>query len=226
MKRIVIIHTSLVLFDLLGGLFAEHCPGAQVYNIVDDSLLDQVSQAGKVTAGVQSRMDAYVQQALTLEPSLIFCQCSSVGEAFAQACKRADGPGIAVPSLQIDAPMAQKAAALCPDGGKIAVVATVSSTIGPSTRLAERMAQKRGKSVTVTPFLIDGALDILMKEKDRPKHDRLVLSRVEEACAANDVVMLAQGSMYQISLQMQNLSKPVLASPLLGVLAAKEILEK
>jgi len=219
MKRIVIIHTNFVSRDLLMRLFAENCPGVQVSNIVDDSLLDEVSVAGQVTPGVQRRMNAYAEQAASLGPVLIFCQCSSVGEAFDNACEE-----LSIKTLRIDAPMAEKAAELCPDKGGIAVVATVKSTVGPSVRLVEQKAAGAGKKINVVPLLIDGALDILVKENNRAKHDELVMHRVKDACARYDVIVLAQASMYEISQKMQDLGRPVLASPVLAVLAAKNLI--
>lgn len=218
-KKIVIIHTSLVSRDLLMSLFQEHIPGISIYNIVDESLLAEVSSAGCVTEGVQSRMNAYVQQAASLDPVLIFNQCSSVGEAFTHAVRH-----LSIPTLRVDAPMAEKAVSLCPKNGSITVVGTVSSTMVPSTRLVEQKAAEAGKTISVKPVLIDGALDILMKEHDREKHDRLVMQSVRDTCVDSDVIVLAQGSMYEIGARLQDQSKPVLTSPLLGVLGAKQIL--
>jgi len=219
MKRVVIVQTSLVSKDVLNRLFAENCPDVKVNNIVDDSLIDELSAAGEVTPGVQQRMNAYVQQAASLKPDLIFNQCSSAGEAFTNACK-----GLSIKTMRVDTPMAEKAAELCPDGGSIVVVATVKSTVGPSVRLVEKKVAESGKKITVATLLIDGAMDILIKENNRAKHDEMVMQGVKGACAHYDVIVLAQGSLYEISQKMQDFGKPVLTSPVLGVLAAKSIL--
>jgi len=200
-------------------LFAEHCPDINVYNIIDDSLLDEVSRAGYVTDGVQNRMNAYIAQAASLNPDLILNQCSSVGEAFEKGCV-----SLTVPALRIDAPMAEQAASICPENGKITVVATVKSTVAPSVHLVESKVKASGKNLAVDSVLIDGALDILMKEKNRAKHDDILSKSVRDACAACDAIVLAQGSMYEISRKMQDFGKPVLSSPLLGVLKVKDIL--
>jgi hypothetical protein len=221
MKRAVIIHTSLVSRDLLMELFGKLCPDVTVSNIIDDSLLAEVMAAGEVTPGVQRRMDAYVRQAASLSPELIFNQCSSVGEAFAKAVV-----GVTCKTLRVDAPMAEEAVSLCPDGGKIAVVATVASTCGPSVRLVEEKAAESGKSIEVKQVLVDGALAILMQEKDRAKHDELVTAAVREACSWADVIVLAQGSMYEIGNAIgKDMPKPVLTSPYLAVKRAAELLK-
>ena len=222
MKKVIIIHTSLVSMDLLQELFAKLCPNTQVNNIVDDSLLAEAMLANEVTTSMQRRMDAYVTQAASMNPDLIFNQCSSLGEAFENAAE-----SVSCPTLRVDSPMAEEAAFLCRDGGKIAVVATVASTCGPSVRLLENKVRKTGKSVEIKPILLDGALSILMKEKNKEKHDAIIISAVKEASGWADVIVLAQGSMYQIGNKIREsdmMQKPVLASPYLGVSRASEIL--
>ena len=81
MKKVYIIHTSLVTLAELNALFAELLPEVQVHNLVDDSLLHDVMQQGGLTEKVISRMCAYVQAAASNGADLIFNQCSSVGEA-------------------------------------------------------------------------------------------------------------------------------------------------
>ena len=117
MKKVYIIHTSLVTLAELNALFAELVPEVRVHNLVDDSLLHDVMQHGGLTEKVISRMCAYVQAAASNGADLIFNQCSSVGEAADIAAQR-----VSVPLLKIDAPMAEKAVEL---GARIAVVAEV-----------------------------------------------------------------------------------------------------
>ena len=88
--------------------------------------------------------------------------------------------------------MAEKAVEL---GSKIAVVATVASTMKPSCNLVRTKAKEAGKDVVVDEFLVDGALDILMKEKNQEKHNQLCLETIRKASVNHDVVVLAQGSM-------------------------------
>ena len=179
--------------------------------------LDQVN---KVTvsdrtadANIISRMCAYVQVAKTMKPDLIFNQCSSVGEAFDIARTQAD-----CKTLKIDEPMAEKAISL---GSKIGVVATVASTVQPSSDLIRNTAKKCGKDVCVNEYLVDGALDILMSG-DVDKHNELVIEAIKKAESENDVVVLAQGSMTAILPLLTDIKKPVLTSPRLAVERVKE----
>ena len=216
MKKVYIIHTSLVSHAELNALFAELAPDAKVHNIVDDSLLHDVMHNGGITPKVVSRMCAYVQAAAANGADLIFNQCSSVGEAADIAAQL-----VSVPVLKVDAPMAEKAVAL---GARIGVVATVKSTMKPSCNLVRTKANEAGKAVEVVEYLVDGALDVLMKEKNREKHNAMVLEKVRQAEAECDVIVLAQGSMTVLLPELQDVKKPVLTSPRLGVERASKLL--
>ncbi len=212
-KKVAIIHTSLVSHDTLKALFAEIIPEADVKNIIDDSLLAEVSANGGLTPGVIRRMHSYVREADGLGVDLIFNQCSSVGEAFDLAV-----PSITTPTLKIDVPMAEEAVRA---GSTIGVIATVKSTVAPSVRVVEKAGERAGKTVTVRPYLVDGALAMLMGGK-KEEHDRLVREAVEKAAAECDAVILAQGSMFGMLPQLAHIKKPVYASPRLAVERARK----
>ena len=182
----------------------------------DDSLLHDVMQHGGLTEKVISRMCAYVQAAASNGADMIFNQCSSVGEAADIAAQL-----VSVPLLKIDAPMAEKAVEL---GARIAVVATVRSTMQPSCALVHRKAREAGKTVEVVDYLVDGALDVLMQEKNREKHNALVLAAIRQAESECDVIVLAQGSMAALLPELAGIRKPVLTSPRLAVERAREML--
>ena len=216
MKKIVMIHTSPVSLNDLKELVKEKMPDVELVNIIDDSLLEEVKGNGGLTPAIISRMMTYVQTAASLKPDLIFNQCSSVGEAFDIEKKCTD-----IPTLKIDEEMAEKAVSL---GKKIAVIATVASTMKPSCNLVRTKAKEAGKEVEVKEYLVNGALDILMKEKNVEKHNQLVLNEINKACEECDVVVLAQGSMTAILPYLKETSKPVLTSPEMAIDRAKEML--
>lgn len=211
--KVVLIHTSPVSLNDLKALFKEIVPEVEMVNIIDDSLLDEVKKNGQINPAIISRMCAYVQVAKTLKPDLIFNQCSSVGEAFDIARKQAE-----CKTLKIDEAMAEKAVEL---GTRIGVVATVASTVKPSCNLVRTKAKEANKDVTVTEYLVDGALDILMSG-DVDKHNELVIKAIRKAEAENDVVVLAQGSMTAILPLLGETKKPVLTSPRLAVERVKK----
>ncbi len=213
--KVVVIHTSPVSLNELKALFKELIPDVEMVNIIDDSLLEEVKTVGHINSNIVSRMCSYVQIAKTLEPDLILNQCSSVGEALEIARTQAD-----CKTLRIDEPMAEKAVSI---GSRIGVVATVASTVKPSCNLVRRVAKKRNKSVLVTDYLVDGALDVLMSG-DVEKHNALVIDAIRQAEAENDVVVLAQGSMTAILPYLGETEKPILTSPRLAVERIRESL--
>lgn len=218
MKKIVMIHTSTVSLNELKELVNEILPDTELVNIIDDSLLEEVKRNGGITPQIVSRMTSYVQCADSLKPDLIFNQCSSVGEAFdiAKQCT-------SIQTLKIDEAMAEKAVSL---GEKIAVIATVASTMKPSCNLVKNKAMLINKPVEVKEYLVNGALDILMKEKNVQKHNELVLNEIQKACEECDVVVLAQGSMTAILPYLKETTKPVLTSPRLAIEKVKEMLDQ
>lgn len=214
-KKVAVIHTSLVSMDDIKNYFLRIIPEAELIHIVDDSLLKEVKEVGHITPFIIQRMCCYYQIADRSGVDLIFNQCSSVGEAADIAAKT-----IKTPVLKVDEPMARRAVEL---GEKIAVVATVASTMGPSSRLIEKQAERLGKRIELKKYLIDGALDVLMNEGPQ-KHNQMVISTVEEAAQNADVVVLAQGSMLALEPLLTHIKVPVLTSLKLGVERAREML--
>lgn len=213
MKKITIVHTSLVSHAYLNQLFHEIIPEAKVQNIVDDSLLAEVSEAGHITPAIVSRMCKYYQIAQETGADLIFNQCSSVGEAAVIAAKT-----VSVPVLRIDEAMAEQAVM---SGRRIAIVATVASTIEPSCNLVRQKAS--GLDTEVVPYLVDGAMWALINE-GQEAHNRLVKDTVLKAAEECDAVVLAQGSMVVLLPELTDIRKPVFSSPELGVRKARRML--
>jgi len=215
-KKIAIIHTSFVSVNELKALFAKFVPEAQIMNIVDDSLLAEVVANGSVTPGIVKRICTYAHQAQEQGADLIFNQCSSVSEAIDVAEKM-----LTIPCLKVDQAMADKAVEM---GKKIAVVATVASTMGPSTRLVARAAKKANKQILITECLVDGAMDILIREGDVEKHNKMVLQEIEKIADQHDVIVLAQGSMIVLLPLLAHIKTPILTSPQIGVERVRTVL--
>lgn len=216
MKSIAIVQTSAVSSKELKSLCEEIMPEVKVYQIIDDSLIPEVNANCGPTTGVRRRMLNYYLQAQSLGVDLILNQCSSVGEV-ADAIK----PFMDIPVVKIDEAMARKAVA---SGKKIAMIATVASTVGPSSRLIEAMAKEAGKEIELDIHLVKDAMMILIEKGDVETHNKMVLGEVEEAAKTNDVIVLAQGSMTVLLPLLKHIDKPVLSSPRLGVEYVKEVL--
>ena len=215
-KSIAIIQTSAVSSAELKALCDELLPDVTVYQIIDDSLIKEVNANGGPTIGVKRRMYNYYQQAESLGVDAILNQCSSVGEV-ADAIK----PFLSIPVVKVDEAMAEKAVSL---GRKIAVVATVPTTVGPSVRLIEQKAREAGREIEIETHLVKDAMMILIEQGDVETHNKMVLSEVEAAAENCDVVVLAQGSMTVLLPLLGHIQKPVLTIPRLGIQRMKEVL--
>ena len=208
-KSVAIVQTSAVSSGELKALCAELMPKVKVYQIIDDSLIGEVNQNGGPTTNVRRRMYQYYQQAQALGVDAILNQCSSVGEV-ADAIQ----PFVDVPIVKVDEAMAREVVRL---GKRIALIATVQTTVGPSSRLIQSKAREAGKEIQLEVHLVKDAMMVLIEKGDVQTHNRMVLGEVEKAAAQNDVVVLAQGSMTVLLPLLGHIDKPVLTSPRLGV---------
>ena len=215
-KKVVIIHTSFVSVENLKSLFNHIIPEAEIYNIVDDSLLAEVMMNNKVTPGIIHRMRNHINSAESMGADAILSQCSSMGPAI-----DAISNSVHIPVLKVDRAMAEKAVSI---GNRIAVVATVSSTIKPSCRLIQECADKAGKEIEISEELVDGALDILLRLGDKKKHNEMVLQKINSLDEKCDVIVLAQGSMTVLLPFLKDIKTPVLTSPELGIRKMRTIL--
>ena len=216
MKKIVLLQTSMVSFTPFNELFRELIPEAQISNLVDEDLLNTLNLNKGITTSIIQRISQYCVAAEAAGADLIFSQCSSTREGIECARKM-----VRIPIVMVDDGMAQAAVAM---GARIGVVATAAATLKPTASALAQMAKDVGKSIEVKTYLADGALDVLMKEKNREKHDALVLDLLKHAEKENDVIVLAQGSMITLEPYLSQIAIPVLTSPRLGVQKARSIL--
>jgi Asp/Glu/hydantoin racemase len=215
-KRVGVVHTFLYSVEDIKAQFKKQLPEVEMINIIDDSLLEEALANKGITPAIISRLCDYYTNLQELGCVCALNQCSSVGEAAEIAAKL-----ISIPVVKIDAPMARKAVQL---GRRIAVIATAISTVQPSSRLVERMAAEAGKEVTVNRCFVEGAYDFLLKTGDRAKHNDMVVAKVREAAESNDVIVLAQGSMYHLMPLLQEVKVPVLTSLESGVAQIRDVL--
>lgn len=215
-KKIAVIHTSLAVRERIDNEIRKQIPDADIHNIIDEKLLSEVMERGGIDSDIIRRMTLYVQAADSMGADIILNACSSVGEAFELAGKLTD-----IPCLKIDQAMAEQAVAL---GEKIAVYGTVATTLNPSVRLIQNVAQSMEKQVEVTPYLIDGAFQIL-QEQGPQKHNEMVLGKILETYDKHDVIVLAQVSMTVLIPEMGEIRQPVLYSVVSGIEKLKKMLE-
>jgi len=216
MKKIVLFQTSMVSFETLNRLFGEIVPEAKVSNLLDEDLLSTMNLNKGITTSVIQRVVQYCIFAEAAGADMIFSQCSSTREGIECARKM-----VSIPIVMIDDAMAEKAVAT---GVRIGVAGTAVPPIKPTAAGLSSFAKAEGKSIEVKTYLVEGALDALLKEKNREKHDRLILDLLKKAEKENDIIVLAQGSMITLEPYLSQIAIPVLTSPRLGVQRARSIL--
>ena len=216
MKKIVLLQTSMVSFKTFNDLFHEIIPEAHISNLVDEDLLNTLNLNKGITSSIIQRISQYCIFAEAAGADLIFSQCSSTREGVECARRMVN-----IPIVMVDDGMAEQAIAM---GARIGVAATAAATLKPTASALSQAATKEGKTIEVKTYLADGALDVLMKEGNRDKHDKLVLDLLKRAEKENDVIVLAQGSMVTLEPYLSQIAVPVLTSPRLGVQRARKIL--
>ncbi|MCK2216195.1 aspartate/glutamate racemase family protein [Actinomadura sp. ATCC 31491] len=205
--KIAMLHTVPALAAPLGELAAEVRPGAQIVHFADESLLQDTIAHGGPPPHVLRRLVAYAAFAKESGAETLLVTCSSIGEAAERA-----RPFAELPILRIDQPMAEEAVAT---GERVGVLATLATTLGPTTRAVRRAAARRGLRREIVPHLCEGAFEAL-RAGDAARHDALVLAGFGELAGKADVVVLAQASMARIVTRAAA-GVPVLSSPRSGV---------
>ena len=209
-KTLGLVHTSATLVPVFQQLCNRYLQNVQVFNIVDDSLIKNVIKCGKLTPDTARRVVNYAGSAEQAGADFILFTCSSIGEAVETAASLTK-----VPVLRVDQPMADKAVQT---GNRIGVIATLPTTLAPTTDLVKRRAAAAGKEVEVLSKLCEGAFDALMSG-DAAKHDGMVAAALKELSARVDVVVLAQASMARVvdALDAADKKVPILASPQIAI---------
>lgn len=205
-KKLALIHTSATLVPIFEELCNEHLEDVDRFNIVDDSLISICIQEGKLTPPTARRVVNYIGSAEDAGADYILVTCSSIGSAVETAATLSS-----VPVLRVDQPMADKAVEM---GNKIGVVATLPTTLNPTSDLVERRAARTNKVIELNSKLCDGAFDALMGG-DPETHDAMVAEALKELSDKVDVILLAQASMARVVDRLDKSEKtvPILASP-------------
>ena len=209
-KTLPLIHTSATLVPIFQQLCKTHLPNVDTFNIVDDSLVAAIRRQGSLTADIARRVGAYITSAEAGGADLVLVTCSSIGPAV-----EASAPFAAVPVLRVDEPMADQAVR---SGKRIGVIATLSTTLEPTSDLVLRRAAAAGVEIELVSRLCTGAFEALMAG-DAATHDTIVAAALRELAGEVDVILLAQASMARVvdGLPEADRKVPILASPPLAI---------
>jgi Asp/Glu/hydantoin racemase len=209
-KTLGLIHTSATLVPVFAELCSKYLPNVKVFNIVDDSLIKNTIACGELTVSTSRRVVNYAGSAQEAGADFILYTCSSIGPAVETAAALTG-----VPVLRVDQPMADIAVQT---GKRIGVIATLSTTLEPTSDLVRRRAIAAGKEIELVPVLCEGAFDALMSG-DAATHDAKVGAALKQLSKQVDVILLAQASMARVvdTLDEADRKIPILASPVIAI---------
>ena len=216
MKKIAMLHTSSATLAMMQQLIADIMPEVEVMHLVEESMIKQVMKAGGVTPNIAARIADYVHIAEKADCDIFITACSSIGTAVEQ-CQFLTPLQLA----RIDSAMVKEA---IEKGERIAVLATVATTLKPTLDYVQRKIQESGKPRAVTPILMEEAFHALLA-REMDTHDRIVADGLKTAFSQADVVMLAQASMARVLQQLPTPPVPVLTSPESGIRWLKALAE-
>ena len=198
------------MVPVFAALCNKYIPHIKVFNIVDDSLIKNTIACGELTANTSKRVVNYAGSAQEAGADFILFTCSSIGPAVETAATLTD-----IPVLRVDQPMADMAISL---GRKIGVIATLSTTLLPTTDLVKRRAALAGKEIELVSLVCTGAFEALMSG-DAATHNRIVGDVLKQLVNEVDVILLAQASMAVVldTLTTEEKKVPILASPAIAM---------
>lgn len=206
---LAMIHTVAGIIPAFNELVRVHLPGWRPFNMLDESLLANTIREGSLSRRTMRRLAGQVWSAVDAGASAVLVTCSSLGPAVDAAA-----PLCPTPLFRVDDGMAIEAIRR---GSRIGVLATLATTLNPTSRLIERHAQRLGRSVMLTSHLCEGAFDKL-RSGETAAHDAMIRDGLASLMGKVDVVVLAQASMANAIKEVGEISLPVLTSPELGVL--------
>jgi len=209
--KVAVLHTSFVFVTVepvITDLIGELIPDAEVLHFVDSDVLATVVREQGISEQSEHRMVLLAQAAEAAGADVIFSACSSLGPTL-DAAQRAVG----VPVIKIDQAMAEEAA----KSERIGVLATVPTTLDPTSDLIAASAKEVGRSPQIVQRLCPGAFEVLMGG-DRDRHDDMVAEQAAELAKEVDLIVLAQASMRRLVDRLESeTGLRVLSSPRSGV---------
>lgn len=216
-KMLAIIHTSATLTPLFSALCAQHLPGVAIFHMVDESLIKDTIRHGELRRVTIRRLLGMIGSAQDAGADAVMVTCSSIGAGVKISQQLFD-----VPVVRVDESMAELAVRR---GRRIGVMATLRTTMEPTLTLLREKAEEAGREIELVPALCHGAFEAVLAG-DTATHDRVLSEALRREMAGVDLVVLAQASMARVVEAMgpSALEMPVLSSPELAVLNARDIL--
>ena len=189
--------------------------GVEMVSYQDPSILAEVREAGYVTAAPAARLIGMYMEAVKEGVDAVLNLCSSVGEV--ADCAQDAARYIGVPIVRVDEEMCREAVRR---GNRIAVMATLPTTLEPTKNTVLRVAREMGKHVELIDALVDGAFGL-----DQEQFKERMAKKAGEVADEAEVILFAQGSMAYCEEYIADMyQKTVLSSPIFGAKALKDAL--
>jgi Asp/Glu/hydantoin racemase len=214
---LVLVHTVSPLLNVFDTVGAEILPNVQRMHVLDEPLLQRVRQRGRLSPEDTARLRDHVATAEQVGARAVLVTCSTISPSVDQV-----RPKVGIPVIKIDEAMITEAIRR---GGKIGVIATSETTLGPTRELLKAEANAKRKGIEIDLMFVNGALEALL-EGDGVRHDRLVRQAALDVSLRVDVVILAQASMARVLdvIPEAERAAPILSSPLLALKQVGRIL--
>jgi Asp/Glu/hydantoin racemase len=194
-----------------------HIPEAGIVHHVDESLIQDTVKAGSLRKPTVRRLIDQIAAAENDGADAVLVTCSSIGPGAKLAKELFD-----IPVLRIDDAMAERAVR---EAHTIGVLATLRTTLDPTTALLRQKAAQAGREVELVECLCEGAFPAVLAG-DTATHDRMLRQALTEDLKGVELIVLAQASMARVvsTLAADRMHAPVLSSPELAVLSARQAL--
>ncbi|MFZ4810918.1 MAG: aspartate/glutamate racemase family protein [Ilumatobacteraceae bacterium] len=206
------LHTSPVHTATFDRLVDEFGADVVTATVVNAALLADARRLGPRHPDVSEGIALALDELALSGADVVVCTCSTIG---AEAERLGHERGQRV--IRVDRPMADAAVAM---GRRIAVVAAVDSTVGPTLELIESVSA--GRDVDVSVVLSEGAW-ARFEAGDLDGYLDTVAATCASLAGTVDVIVLAQASMADAALRL-NIDTPILSSPRLAVCEAARLI--
>ena len=189
--------------------------GVELVSWEDPSVLGEAREAGYVTTAAAARLIGMYMEAAASGVDAMLNLCSSVGEVADAAQDVARFIGI--PIVRVDEEMCREAVRR---GKRIAVMATLPTTLEPTKNTVLRVAREMGRRVELVDALVEGAFGL-----DQEQFKARMAETAATVAGGCDVILFAQGSMAYCEEYIAGMfHKTVLSSPRFGAAELKKAL--
>ena len=213
--KIYLVHAAAVSIPPVVASFHENWPEAKVVNLLEDALMTDLAEDGKLTDAMVERFVHIGKYCVKASADAILFCCSAFGPAI-EECRRQ----ISIPVLKPNEAMYEQ---LVASSGTVNLLATFQPSLPSMLAEIAACAKEKGTNVTVESHLVDGALDALMKNQ-HDEHNRLIAEAAARQTSGK-IIALAQFSMAPAkAVAAKRTTTPILTTPDSAVAKLKTLL--